>query len=98
MSEFSGLPAGSFQKVLFNEELPLADPREAPGKPPSVQFLSFSCSFRQKSCQIIGNLPQTQGLASPSLGNPRSTTDHTSKNQTSIPIILKNQKDDVVLM
>ena len=28
--------------------LTLADPRAAPGIPPGVQILSFSCSFRQK--------------------------------------------------
>ena len=65
MSEFTGLPAGSFQQVLFNEELPLADPRGAPGTPPSVQFLSFSCSFRQKSWQIIGICPKLRGWRLP---------------------------------
>ena len=32
---------------------------------PSVQVLSLSCSFRQKSCKIIGFCLQTQGLAPP---------------------------------
>ena len=41
--------------VLWGKLLLLADPggtRDGPTSP-SVQFLSFSCSFRQKSCQII---------------------------------------------
>ena len=98
MSEFTGLPAGSFQKVLFNEELPLADPR---GGTRNATFSPISFIFMQFSAKILANnryLPQTQGFASPSLGNPESTTDHTSKNQMSVPIILKNQKNDVVLM
>ena len=34
--------------------LSLADLREVPGmRPPRVQILSFSCSFRQKNCKII---------------------------------------------
>ena len=36
--------------------VPLPDPRGRQGRapPPSVQSLSFPCSFRQKYCQIIG--------------------------------------------
>ena len=36
---------------------------------PSVKFISFPYSFRQKSCQIIGFC-----LKLPRLGNPRSAT------------------------
>ena len=40
-------------------------------RPLSVQFLSFSCSFRQTSCQIIG----FEGLAvTLRLGNPGFST------------------------
>ena len=38
-----------------------------------IQFLSFSCSFRQKSCQIIGFCAKLRGWR-PRLGNPGSTT------------------------
>ena len=41
------------------ETLLLADPRGALGTPP-VQFLSLSCSFWQKPCQIIGFCPKLQ--------------------------------------
>ena len=98
MSEFTGLRAGSFQKVLFNEELLLADPRGAPRTPPSVQFLSFSCSFRQNFCQIIGICPRRRGWRLPIweiLDSPLITP---PKNQTSIQNIPKNQKDDVFLV
>ena len=42
--------------------------------PPSVQFLSFSSSFWDISCQIIGFCPQTQGLVPPCLEVPGSAT------------------------
>ena len=35
-----------------------------------VQFLSFSCSFRQKTCQMIGFRPQLKGWRL--LGNPEA--------------------------
>ena len=35
----------------------------------NVQFLSFSCSFRQKSCQLIGFCSKFRGWR-PDLGNP----------------------------
>ena len=41
---------------------------------PSVQFLSFSCIFRQKSCQIIGFCPKRRGCP-PRLGSPGSATE-----------------------
>ena len=37
-------------------------------EPPSVRFLSFSCSFQRKPCQIIGYFPKIQELAHPLLG------------------------------
>ena len=41
----------------------------------SVQFLLFSCSFRQNSCQIIGFYPHLWDWCNPPpLGNPGSTT------------------------
>ena len=52
-------------QLLIWEET-LVDPmggRDAP--PPSVQFLSFSCSFRGKILSNIRFLVQTQGLALP---------------------------------
>ena len=53
----------------------LADPRGTRDTGPlSVQFLSFSCSFRQKSCQIISFLREMYELAPPDLGNPGSAT------------------------
>ena len=42
--------------------------------PVSVQFLSFSCSFQLKICQIIGWHPSPLTLVPP-LGNPRSAID-----------------------
>ena len=42
----------------------LADLRGAPGTPPGVQILSFSCSFRQKNLQNNPNL----GIGAPPLG------------------------------
>ena len=42
--------------------------------PLSVQFLSVSCIFCQKSCLIIGFWPKSRGWR-PRLGNPGSTTD-----------------------
>ena len=41
--------------------------------PPPVQFLSFSCSFRQKPCQIIGFLSKIR-VWRPRLGNSGSVT------------------------
>ena len=35
----------------------------SPSLHPAVEFLSFSCSFRHKSCQIIGFLSQSQQLS-----------------------------------
>ena len=51
-----------------------ADPRGRQGSAStlSVQFLSFSCSFQQKSRQIIGFHPTLRGLCP--LENPGSTT------------------------
>ena len=43
-------------------------------RPLSVQFVSFSCSFRQKYCQIIGFCPKLRNWRSPRLGNPGSAT------------------------
>ena len=43
-----------------------------------VQFLSFSCSFRQKSCQIIDFCPKFRSWR-PRLGNPGSVTDDVMK-------------------
>ena len=37
-------------------------------EPPLVRFLSFSCSFQRRPCQIIGYFPQIQKLALPLLG------------------------------
>ena len=42
--------------------------------PLSVQFLSVSCIFCQKSCLIIGFWPKSRGWR-PRLGNPGSATD-----------------------
>ena len=42
--------------------------------PPSVvQFLSSSCSFQRKSCQMTGFYPKLSSWR-PRLGNPRSAT------------------------
>ena len=43
------------------------------GRAPHTQFLSFSCSFRQKVCKIIGWRP-TSGIGVSHLVNPGSTT------------------------
>ena len=40
----------------------------------SVQFLLFSCSCRQKSCQTIGFRPKPRGWCPPRLVNPGPTT------------------------
>ena len=52
----------------------LADPRGRQGSAStlSVQFLSFSCSFQQKSCQTIGFHYKVRSLCP--LQNPGSTT------------------------
>ena len=43
---------------------------------PSVQFLSFSCSFQEKFGQLIGwHLHFEENPWSPPLGNPGSTAD-----------------------
>ena len=42
--------------------------------PPSVRFLSFSCSFQQKFCWIMGWRPPW--FVGGSLGNPRSATEY----------------------
>ena len=49
-------------RTLRNNEtaVALADPSRALGMPP-VQYLSFACRFRQKSCQIIGFQPKLRG-------------------------------------
>ena len=51
---------------------------------PLVQFLSFSCSFRQKSCQITDFGPNS-GVGAPRLGNPGSDTDITTQILSSSP-------------
>ena len=40
----------------------VVDPKGAPGKraPLSVQFISFSCSFRQNLCQVIFGVPPSR--------------------------------------
>ena len=40
----------------------------------SVQFFSFSCSFRQKVSQIIGYTPPQKKVGDPTPGNPGSAT------------------------
>ena len=40
---------------------------------PWSNFFSFSCNFRQKSCQIIGFYPKLSSWR-PRLGNPGSAT------------------------
>ena len=63
----------------------LAGPEGARGVRPLVQFLSFSYSFRQKSCQITMDnrfLLQTQelrGLAPPAPGNSGFATGNSSE-------------------
>ena len=50
------------------------DPRGSARDAPLVQFLSFSCSFQQKSCQIIGFSPYSEADA-PRLRNPGTATE-----------------------
>ena len=52
----TGLDDSKEQSFFSSEaDKPLADPRGVPGThTTSVQFISFSCSFWQKSCQTIG--------------------------------------------
>ena len=45
---------------------------------PPVRFLSFSCSFRHKSCQLISFHTKLMGRYPHRLGNPGSSTEHTS--------------------
>ena len=51
---------------------------------PLVQFLSFSCSFWQKSCQIIDFGPNS-GVGTPRLGNPGFDTDINTQILSSSP-------------
>ena len=62
--------------ALIVNVYPLADPEGWSGTPPSRFnfFLSFSCSFCQKSCQIRGFHPELRGWH-PRLGNPGPVTD-----------------------
>ena len=55
---------------------------QTPPPSPPVQFLSFLCSFHQKSCQIIGFCPKLRGCPPPRLGNPGSTTGFRFKNES----------------
>ena len=51
---------------------------------PLVQFLSFSCSFWQKYCQIIDFGPNS-GVGAPRLGNPGFDTDINTQILSSSP-------------
>ena len=64
---YIGRSKGGRQESTLSSILP-------PPLPTPIQFLSFSCSFRQKPCQIIGFGSKIRGWCPPWMGNPGSAT------------------------
>ena len=77
-SELKKNKTNSITVVKKHENNVIGGSKGVPGTqaPLWVQFLSFSCSFRQKSCQIISFLREMYGLAPPGLENTGSANEY----------------------